>query len=200
VGYSRAMARHAACLLALLAPVLLAQDEEKTPPPPVLVAKSDAAFVHALRQAVIPQGWGLRGGEREGYDLLHTNRKTGEMKRLIRPTGTFSVPTRRLSYVVARMIGVAADAERLYVVLWQSGRIFDRPPAADAPVEGGRYELQVFWLADGSRIAAPWIDPENWPKAAPPETVEAGPLKLVKGGIQCYGVTGRYEGKELRAK
>ena len=53
---------------------------------------------------------------------------------------------------VTRVLGVAADAERLYVVLWSSGRIFDRPPAEDAALEGGRYELRVFWLGDGSAL------------------------------------------------
>lgn len=194
------MARHAVCLVALLAALVLAKDEEPAPPPPVLVAKSDEAFVHALRHSRNPQGWGLGGVQSEGYDLLHTSRKTGEMKRLIRPTGTFSVPTRRLSYVVVRIVGVAADAERLYVALWHSGRIFDRPPAADAPVEGGRYELQVFWLADGSRLRAPSLDPGKWPKTAPPEVTDAGPLKVGGSAVECYGVKGTYEGKELRAK
>jgi len=187
------MHRSAAPLLVLLAAATLAQGEKKLLPPPVLVAKTDAALVHAVRTARDPseaEPWHRRS---DGYLLLHTDRKTGEMRHLIPNTGTVEVPTVRPSVVQTRMVGVAADAERLYVLLWTSGRIFDRPPASDAPVEGGRYELRVFWLADGSQIAKPALDPEKWPKTAPPEVTDAGPLKLVKDGVECYGVTARYE-------
>lgn len=194
------MPRSAAIVLVLLAAATLAQGEEKLLPPPVLVARTDAVFVHAVctaRDSGEVEPWVRRS---DGYLLLHTNRKTGEMKHLIPDTGTVAIPTVRQSYVQTRMVGVAADTERLYVLLWTSGRIFDRPPERDAPVEGGRYELRVFWLADGSRIAAPGLDPEKWPKTAPPEVTNAGPLKLAKDGVDCYGVTARYKGKELHQK
>lgn len=164
---------------------------------PVLLEKHKDCFVHAL------PAWPARGDHVErlverGHSLLHTSRATGKMTRMVAATGTVAINTRRISYRVTRILGVAADAERLYVVRWSSGRIFDAPPAKGAAVKGGRYELRVFWLADGSRLSAPPLAPGGLPSAAPQPSLEAGPLKLVPGGVSCFGTSARYKGRTLR--
>ena len=164
---------------------------------PVLLEKHEDCFVHALR------AWPARGDHVErlvarGHSLLHTARATGKMTRLVPATGTVAINTRRISYRVTRVLGVAADAKRLYVVLWSSGRIFDAPPAQGAAVKGGRYALRVFWLADGSELSSPPLGPGGLPAAAPEPSLGAGPLKLVPGGVSCFGTKARYEGRTLR--
>ena len=132
--------------------------------------------------------------------LLHTARDTGKMTRLIDATGTVAVNTRRISYRVARVVGVTADAERLYALLWHSGRIFDRPPEDGAALKGGRYELRVFWIADGSALRVPVLGPEGLPDVVPAASLGPGPLKGEKGGVACFGKVVRYDARALREK
>ena len=183
--------RSSALLLALLATALAAEEE------PVLFVKHAACFVHAL------PAWPAAGDRVErvvapGHVLLHTSRETGRMTRLVEATGTVAVNTRRISYGVTRLLGVAADTERLYVLVWHSARIFDRPPEEGAALPGGRYEMRVFWLADGSALKAPPLGPEGLPESAAPESIGAGPLRVVDGGVACFGTTVRYDGRAPR--
>jgi len=120
------------------------------------------------------------------------------MTRLVEPTGTVAVNTRRISYEVRRVLGVAADAERLYVLLWWSGRIYDRPPAQGATIDGGRYELRVHWLDDAAALQAPSLRHDGVPEAAGRPCLDAGPLKLVPGGVSCFGTRARYDGRTLQ--
>jgi len=181
-------------LLVLLAPALAADEE------PVLLVKNAACFVHAIAAwpALPDRGARFERVVAGGHALLHTSRETGKMVRLVEATGTVAVNTRRISFLVTRLVGVAADADRLYVVLWRSGRIFDRPPEEDAPADGGTYELRVFWLADGSALRAPVLGPDGLPEAAPPESLGKGPLHVVAGGVDCFGKKVRYDARELR--
>ena len=182
-----------ALLLLLVTPVLAADED------PVLLATHQACFVHAL------PAWPAQADRVErvvgpGHALLHTSRATGKMTRLLPATGTVAINTRRISYCLTRVLGVAADAERLYVVLWASGRIFDRPPAEGAALAGGRYELRVFWLGDGGALPAPPLGPDGLPAAAPEPSLGRGPLNLVSDGVSCFGTTARYAGRALRAE
>jgi hypothetical protein len=167
-----------------------------------LLVKRDACFVHGL--TVLPSSAGSRRGLVErvvsaGHVLLHTSRETGKMIRLGEATGVVAVNTRRISYVATRTLGVVADEERLYALLWTSGRLWS-PPAGDAAVPGGRYALRVFWLADGAPLPAPHLDPSDLPDAAPPASLGAGPLEVVEGGVSCFGTTARYDGRTLRTR
>ena len=163
---------------------------------PVLVSKGTKHFVHALDMSPLrAEGW-VEFVVAPGWGLVYTNRESGQMQHLMRPTGTVRINTRRISYSQSRIVGVAADANRLYVLRWQSGRVFDKPPAADAKPEGGRYELSVFWLADGSLVQLRPLGTKGLPKHAPVQQLTPGPLKLVKGGVSCYGSTFRYKGKK----
>jgi hypothetical protein len=181
--------------LLLCAAALLA--EEPKPGKPVLLHSDAACFVHAVRG--VPEA--SRPVERivgPGHQLLHTIRTTGEMTVLVPATGTVAINTRRISFVQTRILGIAADEERLYVLIWSSGRVYDRPPDPGAPVEGGRHELRTFWLADGQPLAAPTLGAEGLPKVAPPETLGNGSLGPVKGGGECHGTRAVYKGRDLQ--
>ena len=182
--------------LLLLAGALVADDGK--PPKPPLVHIDAACFVHALRGAPEVSGGVVERVTGPGHLLLHVVRATGEMTVLVPATGTVAVNTRRISFHQTRILGVAADTERLYVLMWSSGRVFDKPPDPDALAEGGIFELRTFWLADGQPLAAPKLSAEGLPKGAPPETVEKGPLQIVKGGVECYGTRAAYKGRELQ--
>jgi hypothetical protein len=176
------------CAAALLA-------EEGKPTKPVLVHSDAACFVHALRAMPEVSRERFARAVDAGLALVHTARASGEMVVLVPATGTVEVNTRRISYGVTRIVGVAADRERLYVLLW-TARAYDAPPDAGATVEGGSYRLHASWLADGSALAAPALGADGLPKAAPVETVEAGPLRLVEGGVECYGTRALYAGRD----
>ena len=167
-------------LLCLIPPALAADDE------PVLLVKRPGCFVHAV-EASPPVTEHVERLVASGPMLLHTDRESGAMKRLGPAGGIVAVSTVRVSYAVTRILGVAADDERLYVLAWRSGRIFDRPPAADAPLEGGTYTVSVFALAGGAEQRTVRLTGKGVPAAAPAPSLGAGPLKLVEGGVACYG-------------
>ena len=174
-----------------------AQGKPDTPKKPVLVAKGEKHFVHALEMSPLrSRASAVERIVARGSGLVHTNRQSGEMTHLIPPTGTVCINTRRISYLQTRIVGIVADAQRLYVLRWQSGRIFDKPPAADAVLTHGHYELSVFWLADGSLILGGSLRAKGLPKHAPVEALAPGPLKLVKRGVSCYGSTFHFKGKK----
>jgi len=178
-------------LLAFLGPAFAADDEA------VLLTKHVACFVHALPT------WPARDDHVErvigrGHALLYTSRESGRMTRLVETTGIVAVNTRRASYRVTRLLGIASDSERLYVLLWFSGRVYDRPPEEGAALEGGRYEMRVFWLGDGGALRSPPLGPSGLPAAAPRASLGVGPLKIVSDGVSCFGRTARYDGRVLR--
>jgi hypothetical protein len=181
--------------LLLCAPFVLAEDG--TPEKPVLVHADAACFVHALRAAPDTSAGRFERVVAAGRALVHTVRATGEMTVLVPPTGVVAISTRRASFKVERILGVAADKERLYVLSW-TGRAWDRPPAPDAPLAEGRHALRVFWLADGEALKTPVLDAAGLPKEAGPETLEKGPLRLIETGVECFGTRASYRGRELQ--
>jgi hypothetical protein len=109
------------------------------------------------------------------------------MTVLVPPTGTAAISTRRISFQTTRIAGVAADAERLYVLIW-AGRAYDKPP------EEGHDVLRTFWLEDGAALWAPLL--KTPPTEAPAETLEKGPLRLVEGGVEVHGARATYKGRQ----
>jgi len=155
-------------------------------PQPVLVLASDSCFVHAVPAA--PGAGSLERVLESGHTLLHTVRDSGKMTVLVPPTGTVAISTRRISCQTTRIAGVAADAERLYVLVWM-GHAYDKPP------EEGVYALRTFWLEDGAALWAPLL--KTAPTKAPAETLEKGPLRLVEGGVEVYEARATYKGRQL---
>lgn len=178
---------------------------------PLLLAKGQDYLVHGIVYPLHDDQARFRTPQWAGCVILYTKPSTGEMKSLV-STGTVEIPTERVSYHQSRILGVACDAERLYIVTWFSGRIWDHPPHPGQRLTNGGYSLQVFWLADGaptysanlvSLTPMPIREPVvavSLPETAPQEAIEKGPLKLIEKGVACYGAAFEFEGKTLKAQ
>src|SRR5688572_27888304 len=146
--------RSAALLGILVAPTALAArplvGPEGQERPPKLVARAKGTLVHAVPYPHGGEGRGVSDAP-GGILLLHTRAETGEMKQLL-ASGTFAYPTRRQSWSHSRIVGIAADDERVYVLVWAT-RGYDRvPPPEQMPGERATYTLNVFRLADGELV------------------------------------------------
>jgi hypothetical protein len=183
-----------AALLAALSAGATPPKAEQPAAKAVLVAKGKTYLVHVLPPRTVPTEGGRYSSTGRGSDLLYTNLKTGEIKVLI-ATGSWSIPTRLPSRAFNLLVGVGVDGERLYTLLWTSGRQRDLPPANES-TKGGTYRLQVFWLADGSRIEGRYLR-KGLPAEAPRQTTEPGPLTVKANTVSCYGLALTFKGKEL---
>jgi hypothetical protein len=113
-----------------------------------------------------------------------------------------------------RVVGAVADAERLYVVVWNSrwelksaglervenmfGHAPPRRPASPRePVllANDDYRLHVFWLDDGSDLQPVQL-PAKGGKVIPEEVLTRGPLEVVPNGVKVFGETITYKGKD----
>ncbi len=203
-----AWALSVAAALGALAGAALSQEPSATKP--ILIAKGRDYLVHGIVYPFHDDQARFRSRSWGGCALLCTTPSTGEMKALI-STGTVENPTERISFNQTRLLGATADAERLYAVVWSSGRMFDSPPHPGQPFKGGSYSLQVFWLADGtslgetSLVREPGKSPVSRPNAiapelpaiAPRETLEKGPLKLTEKGVALYGAAFEFDGRKV---
>jgi hypothetical protein len=91
---------------------------------------------------------------------------------------------------LTRVVGTAADADRLYVAWWQAQEVqtTDLMPRRWRPAfEKGRYRLFVFRLSDGKKLQDLDLNKENEPKALPAETVGRGPLQVHGDGVSVFG-------------
>jgi hypothetical protein len=188
--------------LVLLASVTFAADPK--PGQPVVVAKGDKFVVHALSS-----GGGVAAlfGERPltAPHLLHTALPDGRLTVLFRSGTTIGFPipmgVDRTPYSQTRVVGVTADAERLYVLVWSAEWVVESWQGAGneiKPPKSDTYAVRVFWLADGSEVGKFDLKGEKRPKTVPAESLEAGPLTAEKtGGASAYGETFRFKGKEL---
>lgn len=186
--------------LMISAVVLLAPLPDRTGKPgesgPTLVTKSKEYLVHVIPAAKLGDDL-LDRYLPGGLQVVHTSAETGKMNVLV-ATGSWSIPTRRQSFGQTRIVGISADAERLYVAEWTSGRVWDRPPPpATETTKGGVYHLHVFWLADGSRIAERELAGAGLPENVPVEMAGKGALSLMEKGVSCYGASFEFKGKEL---
>jgi hypothetical protein len=182
----------AAVLTALMtAPVQLpAAPPREDPAAPKLIGRGKDYFLHALPppwppgQRVLAR---LRDQTNPGLLLLHTSIATGEMKVLAAGGDTVSnfaqknVPDTYRS----RIMGVAADKERLYVLRWHSG------PSERA------VHLHVFRPGTGEEVHALKLEGDAVPDEAPRETAGKGPLRLHPDGVACLGVRFEFKGTRL---
>lgn len=167
------------------------------PGEPVAIAKGDGFVVHALGGAVHPF---LAEHPETALHLLHTALPGGRLTVLFRSGTTVSIPVpmglNRVPYSQTRVVGVAADAERLYVLVWSAKwTVLDLGGAVAKPPESDAYAVRVFWLADGSEVGRFDVGGEKRPKTVPRESTEAGPLAVEKGGVSAYGEAFQIEGK-----
>ena len=204
---------NAACgIVLLLNPLCGAQSPDKalSRTTPVLLARGNDCLVHGITYPFHDDQARFRSRSWGGCAILYTRPSNGEMKALV-STGTVEVPTERISFFQTRLVGVACDPERLYALVWSSGRVFDHPPHPGQPSKGGGYSLHAFWLADGAGLGETWLLKEagkspvsrpsvvvpELPDIAPQETLGKGPLKPIEKGVALYGVAFEFEGKKL---
>jgi hypothetical protein len=125
---------------------------------------------------------------RSGIVISHTNLKTGKMKWLV-STGVHSIPTRRISYSISRLVGLLEDERHLIAVVYESGRTFtrtNRPPLGPDPKKG-QYILSVFSKAEGENIhTSTFKDSDSFPQSVPHETTLEGVIKKTDRGYLIF--------------
>ncbi|MBY0232897.1 MAG: hypothetical protein K2W96_26745 [Gemmataceae bacterium] len=175
--------------------LLLAADD------PVVLAKGKSFIVHALADEKalldpLPRT--------PSTAILHTGLPSGKTRTLCRSrTVAKMLPAMaidRYDLEQTRVVGIAADKERLYVLVWSAswryedfaakGLVVGKPPESDS------YMLRVFWLEDGKEIESVALGGKKRPKALPGETAEKGPLEAKDGEVEAYGEVFRYKGRK----
>ncbi len=189
-----------AVTIALVATTLFSAPTEQ----PVELAKGDGYVVHAFGGT--SGGWAVFGPQPvTALHLLHTALPSGRLTALFRSGTTVGIPVpmglNRTPYSQTQVVGVATDAERLYVLVWSAKWVVLGDARGEVkPPESDDYALRVYWLADGSEVGTFAVGGAMRPKVLPRESVEAGTLELGKGGgVSVYGETFRFKGKQ-RAK
>jgi hypothetical protein len=185
------------------APAPEEKPEAKDAAKPVLIVKHKDCLIHAIPQPIPVTA--LREMEGAHMLLVHTSTATGDMKRLL-ASGQSSVTSPhmnidRIYYTRTNIVAVTADAERLYVVwhktkdtvLMVLGEGRDRPT-----FKPGTFSLIVFRIADGEKLHTLEMKEGDFPDKMPTDSSDPGPLKLIEGGVTCYGVTFEFTGKEVK--
>ena len=156
-------------------PLMSPEGQER---PPKLVAKAKGTLVHAVPYSHARELRGLSDAP-AGFLLLHTRTESGEMKQLL-ASGTSVYSTRRQSWSHSRIVGIAADDERVYVLVWAIRGWDQVPPPEQMPGERATYTLSVFRLADGELV-----------HSAPPGDVNSKPAPA---GRMCFFLAECFEG------
>jgi hypothetical protein len=173
-------------------------------PEPVVVARGEKFLIHRLFASI---------GNREFpinpvIILTHTNTDSGKMNVLF-ASGIYGQPTRRITYKMHRIVGIAQDENRLYLAVWETGRVFTRNDSS--PERGykwsGRFYLIVFWKSDGTQIVnVPLHEKDPLTKMnndfmfeAPDENVDVGPLKVISDGVTWEEKKFKFRGREFMA-
>jgi len=152
---------------------------------PVLLACGDDFTISAFEGAVKNDAGGNRLVE-PGVVIFHTDRKTGKSTWLIR-TGTFEVPTRRVSYSVSRLLGLCQTDTHLAAAVYVAPRVWTRPPI-DPPADVGAYRLVVFEKATGRKTSDVVLDlPNGPPERVPEETIGLGVIRETERGYVILG-------------
>jgi len=176
------------------------------PNKPVLIAKGKDFFIHALpadrglfprRVKVEPRFPEMVEEGVRGLVVVHTSLATGDMKILTAGgQSTWRGPPMgidRIYHNVTRVVGIAADSERLYVLLWDD---LSEWVVGERGKRG--YRLQIFRVSNGALLHTLALKEGDFPKDPPSqETAEKGPLQLRGDGVACFGVTFEFKGMEL---
>jgi len=155
------------------------------PADPKLIAKGQGYAIHCFG-GFVPQGRAERVVE-PGLVISHTDLKSGRLRWLL-VTGIHEAPTRRRSFYLTRLVGLAEDNERVVAAIYRFGRIYDQPPRGASPSKG-RYCFEVYRKADGSMVYRHDLGPAtDGPKEVPKETTSAGPIRKTETGFEVFGV------------
>ncbi len=186
-------------LLHALAVLALAADPISDDP--VVLAKGKGFIVHGLSGAKPLELTPASAPSPSA--ILYTALPSGKTRTLFRGGSTASMlppmAIDRWDVSQKRVAAVAADAERLYVLVWSAswrhedfggkGLVVGKPPESD------RYTLRAYWLEDGSEITAVALRGKR-PKGVPAERLDKGPLEVKDGAVTVFGEVIRYKGKK----
>jgi len=173
--------------------VAAGQDEKPRPVEeagPRLLTSGEAYAIHMFRGIVEPvpadsRPWHSRV-ERSGIVVYHTDLATRKSTWLVR-TGTYSVPTRRVTYAISRVVGIHRTDKQLMVVRYDVGRVL-RPRWP--PPEKGLYRVVVFDLKSAKkRLDHVLCLTDNRPGKVPEETTGTGVIRSTKKGLSVFGHT-----------
>jgi hypothetical protein len=149
-----------------------------------------------------------------GVIVSHTSLPDGELKWLV-VTGLVTIPTRRLSFAMSRLIGLTETESHLIAAIYSTGGFVtenDRMPW-EPPPGAGLYEIECFSKLEGAHVRAyrfardtksafsgerlhPYggavecvpADESTLPQRVPPETTGVGVLERTEGGFEVFGV------------
>lgn len=174
-------------LVTAIPTIARAERPERPDPPtnePVVVAKTETTFIHAFH-GLAQQNDRFYRPIHPGIVVMRTDRETGDAKVML-GTGTFSIPTRRISYSISRLLGLYATDTHLAAVVYQSGRIWDRPPREPDP-ENGSYRLVVYEIESGKSILSQPVALEgDRPKHVPDDTTGLGVIEMTGEGFRVF--------------
>lgn len=156
---------------------------------PNVVARGEGFVIHAFH-ASMDQG-NLRRAISPGIVLAHTSLLTGELKWMLR-TGIYSLPTRRVSYSVERLLGLVEDKDRLIAFVYSQNRFWtpdDKPPLQPDP-EYGKYRLMVFSKSLGTVLSSCDMDLGGLrPHVVPSESESSSVFEAAGMGYRVLGRT-----------
>ena len=159
---------------------------ERTEGPDVL-AIGDGFVIHVFTGVVQGDMWIYRI-VRPGIVILHTDLTTGKATWLIH-TGTFEVPTRRISFSMSRLLGLFQTETHIAAVLYNAERIWDHLPN-DPPPDQGTYSLSVFEKKHGKKSFEIELDlSAGRPAFVPDETTALGIIEKTADGFSVLGNT-----------
>jgi hypothetical protein len=156
-----------------------------------LLARGDDYFIHVLPAP-------------PGHVLVYTIPSSGVMKPFFLAGPTADVAPHRSIAAVGdsqvRIIGLAADDERLYVAVRKrpSPGLSAAAVASDSPAvgTGDQFALYVFWQADASLLYEQPLEPPSDLTTLEP-TLGRGPLRTIDGGVAAWGFELSFEGRTL---
>jgi hypothetical protein len=202
-----------AALILAAAPAPEKKPEANDPTKPVLLvchladyrtpAERPTYFVHAVPQTPPTEQSRPADGIHPPLLLLYTSIPSGQMKRLAASEHS-AVPgppmgIDRIHHTRTTIAGVATDATLLFVVLHTANWTVRVGGGLDG-AERQKYQLLVFRLSDGEKVHTLQIKECDFPEGVPHDTSGAGPLKVVCGGVTCYGVYFKFKGDKVEQR
>jgi hypothetical protein len=160
---------------------------------PILIAKSKDFFLHGINRVARDDFHAKSFGD--CTTITYTSRETGKMS-LLYGSGNFSHPTVRMSFSANRILGIMCDNRRIYLCVWETGRVFDRLPQ-NLILDKGNISVMVFRSADGAVMQTLQIRPDKGlSKITAEDKLGVGPLRFTKNGITCFDLAFKFD-KEL---
>ena len=155
---------------------------------PRLLASGDGYAIHLFRGMVEPppadsvSEYSLP--VRPGVVIFHTDLDTRKSTWLVH-TGIRSLPTRRVSYAISRVVGLHLTNTQLAVVRYDVRKVFSyRMP----PPEKGTYRVVVFDRKTGKRVLHHvLVLTTHRPEKVPEETTGSGVIRHTKRGFTVLG-------------